>query len=272
MISHSELKQLMLDVNSISLQAGKIILEYFKSDYDVTIKDDKSPVTSADLAANHYIEEQLERLTPNIPRISEESANLPYEERKDWDYFWLIDPLDGTRQFIKNKPDFTVNIALIHLKKPILGSIYLPIEQHLYFACQQAKAHKQIQDQASVSISATPKTPDVVRICSGHNGHSAHSKTMQYFLESIKSYQLSNRGSSIKSCLVAEGSADIYPRFGPTWEWDTAAAQCIVEEAGGSITTLAQESLVYNKPSLLNPSFIAYGDQTLDWKKHISTS
>ena len=265
MISTPELKELMHSVNSISMQAGKVILEYYNSDYDVSIKQDKSPVTSADLAANEHIEQKLQALTPEIPRISEESAKLPYESRKHWDYMWLIDPLDGTRQFIKNKPDFTVNIALIHRHRPILGSIYLPVEQTLYYACDEAGAHKQMHGQISEDIHVCQTPQKILRICANQSGHS---KTMQYFLNMVNDYQLISRGSSIKSCLVAEGSADIYPRIGPTWEWDTAAAQCILEQAGGSITDLTLDRLVYNKASLLNPSFIAHANQQYDWRKY----
>lgn len=255
----------MYEVNSISMQAGQIILEYYNSNYDVNIKADKSPVTSADLAANDYIEQQLQALTPEIPRISEESTEQPYEIRQHWDTLWLIDPLDGTRQFIKNKPDFTVNIALIHKHKPILGSIYLPVEKTLYYACDQAGAHKQTDQHSSQAIQVCAKTPPQLRICAHQRGHS---KTMQYFLDAIQHYQLISRGSSIKSCLVAEGSADIYPRIGPTWEWDTAAAQCILEQAGGCITDLTLDKLAYNKACLLNPSFIAHADQHRDWRQY----
>ncbi len=263
MINTPELKELMHKVNSISMQAGEIILEYYNSDYDVSIKQDKSPVTSADLAANDYIEQQLQKLTPEVPRISEESAEQPYEKRKHWDTIWLIDPLDGTRQFIKNKPDFTVNIALVHNHKPILGSIYLPVEKTLYYACEQAGAHKQSHQHISETIQVCQATPAELRICANQSGHS---KTMQYFLNAVQHYQLISRGSSIKSCLVAEGKADIYPRIGPTWEWDTAAAQCILEQAGGCITDLTLDKLSYNKACLLNPSFIAHANQHRDWR------
>ena len=255
----------MLKVNTISIQAGKVILDYYNSSYDVTVKHDNSPVTSADLAANDYIEQQLELLTPEIPRISEESAELPYQERKHWEYVWLIDPLDGTRQFIKNKPDFTVNIALIHNRQPVLGSIYLPVERTLYYACHQAGAYKQIHQKNSEAIQVCQMPPRALRVCANQSGHS---ETMRYFLDTVNTYQLISRGSSIKSCLIAEGSADVYPRIGPTWEWDTAAAQCILEQAGGWITDLSQERLRYNKPNLLNPSFIAHACQQRDWHEY----
>jgi 3'(2'), 5'-bisphosphate nucleotidase len=267
MINSDELEQLMCEVNSISHQAGEIILEYYNATYEVNIKEDQSPVTSADLAANQFIEQQLQKLTPDIPRISEESQQYSYEERKHWPYFWLIDPLDGTRQFIKNKPDFTVNIALIHQQRPILGSIYLPVEEHLYYAHNDGKAYKKIRDEDSQVINASVSVPENCRVCSNQKNHS---EAMRKFFAKLDSYQLITRGSSIKSCLVAEGLADIYPRFGPTWEWDTAAAQCIVEQAGGAITTLNQTPLCYNKPSLLNPAFMAVGDPLNNWSDYLN--
>ena len=263
MIAKNDLIGLSLEVNNIAREAGNILSKYFLSSYDITIKEDKSPVTTADLAANEIIEERLSKLTPNIPRISEESSSLDYQNRKQWDTFWLIDPLDGTREFIKNRPDFTVNIALIHLQQPILGTIYLPMSDHLYFATKENHAYRSIQDNQSDKISANKEITNIPIVC----GSRAHpGKSMQNFLTSLGKHKLIARGSSIKSCLIADGSADIYPRFGPTWEWDTAAAQCIVEQAGGHLTTLGFEALTYNKESLLNPSFIAFGCDSNKWK------
>lgn len=267
MIDLNELEQLMYEVNSISHQAGEIILEYYNAAYDINIKSDQSPVTSADLAANQFIEQQLQKLTPDIPRISEESHLKPYEERKHWPFVWLIDPLDGTRQFIKNKPDFSVNIALVHKQRPILGSIYLPVEQHLYYAGQHGHAYKKIAHKDSQIINVSNPACATLRICSNQKNHSA---AMQRFFSKCVDYQLITRGSSIKSCLVAEGSADIYPRFGPTCEWDTAAAQCIVEQAGGAIVTFEHKPLLYNKPDLLNPAFIVVGETTKDWSRYFN--
>ncbi len=267
MIDLNELEQLMYEVNSISHQAGEIILEYYNAAYDINIKSDQSPVTSADLAANQFIEQQLQKLTPDIPRISEESHLKPYEERKHWPFVWLIDPLDGTRQFIKNKPDFSVNIALVHKQRPILGSIYLPVEQHLYYACQHGHAYKKIAHKDSQIINVSNPACATLRICSNQKNHGV---SMQRFFSKCVDYQLITRGSSIKSCLVAEGSADIYPRFGPTCEWDTAAAQCIVEQAGGAIVTFEHKPLLYNKPDLLNPAFIVVGETTKDWSRYFN--
>lgn len=268
MFASNELKNLNFEINEIAREAGEIIRQYFHSDYDIDIKADQSPVTTADLAANKYIEQHLKNITPDIPRISEESADISYTERKHWDTFWLIDPLDGTREFIKNRPDFTVNIALVHLNRPILGTIYLPIDNHLYYATNGNNAYRCDEAGHLTTINTTITPRAIPRVC----GSCAHpSKSMQKFLKNIGEHSLITRGSSIKSCLVADGSADIYPRFGPTWEWDTAAAQCIVEQAGGYITTLELQSLRYNKESLLNPSFLAFGDKKINWKSYIET-
>lgn len=262
-----ELKELSLEINQVAIEAGKIIRKYFNSTYDIELKDDKSPVTSADLAANDYIEQQLHTLTPDIPRISEESENTSYQERKHWDSFWLIDPLDGTREFIKNRPDFTVNIALVQEQQPILGSIYLPIADQLYFATSDDHAYRQDQSNAPIEITSSKQIPSIPRIC-GSRYHAG--KRMQRFLDAVGEHELIARGSSIKSCLVADGSADIYPRLGPTWEWDTAAAQCIIVQAGGYLTTLDMNSLCYNKESLLNPSFIAFANKQHDWEEPLN--
>jgi len=266
MFDDDELKNLIPEVNEIARSSGSIIRKYFHTSYDVDIKDDKSPVTTADLAANEHIEQLLSTITPDIPRISEESAETSYDIRKHWDTFWLIDPLDGTREFIKNRPDFTVNIALIHHNQPILGSIYLPIRDQLYFATIGNNAYRCDQANSPIIINVTSKSHEAPRIC----GSRAHpSKLMQKFLSNVGDHELLARGSSIKSCLVADGSADIYPRFGPTWEWDTAASQCILEQAGGHLTGLDMNALSYNKESLLNPSFLAFANRESDWDAYL---
>ena len=267
MFANKELKNLSLEINQVAYEAGKTIRKYFNSSYDIELKNDKSPVTTADIAANEYIEQQLSSLTPDIPRISEESENTSYQERQHWDTFWLIDPLDGTREFVKNRPDFTVNIALVHQQQPILGSIYLPIADQLYFAISDDHAYRQDQSNTPVQIHVSVKTQPIPRIC-GSRAHSG--KSMQRFLNAVGEHELISRGSSIKSCLVADGSADIYPRFGPTWEWDTAAAQCIIVQAGGHMTTLDLNALSYNKESLLNPSFVAFANKNQNWTQPLS--
>ncbi len=268
MFANNELKNLLQEINEVARTSGSIIRKYFHTTpYDVDIKNDKSPVTTADLAANEFIEQQLSILAPDVPRISEESDSTSFEIRKHWDTFWLIDPLDGTREFIKNRPDFTVNIALIHHNQSVLGSIYLPIRDQLYYATAGDHAHRRDQENTPIVINVVPRTNLKPRIC-GSRSHP--SKLMQKFLSNVGEHELLARGSSIKSCLVADGSADIYPRFGPTWEWDTAASQCIIEQAGGHLTDLDMHALTYNKESLLNPSFLAFANSNADWKSHIT--
>ena len=266
MFSTNSLKQLVFDVNSIARGAGEKINQFFNARYEVNFKKDKSPVTTADLAANEYITGHLRTLTPQLPLLSEESTAVDFQERKNWDEFWLIDPLDGTREFIKNNPDFTVNIALIQANRPVLGVIYLPVENLLYFATFKNGAYKSNGNEEYSPISVKNPGNQTPRIC---GSRANPGKSMQKFLLNIGEHELISRGSSIKSCMVAEGSVDIYPRFGPTWEWDTAAAQCIVEQAGGSLTDFNMEKLEYNKESMLNPSFLAYGDKNIDWQKYL---
>jgi len=267
MFTNKELKSLITEINQISCEAGNIIRKYFNSNYEVELKHDKSPVTTADIAANNYIEEQLSKLTPDIPRISEESENTSYQERKHWQTFWLIDPLDGTREFVKNRPDFTVNIALVHQQQPILGSIYLPMADQLYYATSGDHSYRQDQANNPSEIHVAKDLESIPRIC-GSRYHTGES--MQTFLNAVGEHELIARGSSIKSCLIAEGSAHIYPRFGPTWEWDTAAAQCIIVQAGGHLTTLDMQALTYNKESLLNPQFLAFASKEHNWSQPIN--
>ena len=266
MFSNNDIKELVLDVNHIARGAGHKIKQYFNSNFEVNYKHDKSPVTTADLAAHQYISEKLQTLTPDLPQLSEESDQVDFAQRNTWNTYWLIDPLDGTREFIKNNPDFTVNIALIHGNEPVLGVIHLPVEDHLYFATRTNGAFKCAGDQSLTSISVSQKSMRSLRIC---GSRAKPGKSMQQFLRHIGDHELISRGSSIKSCLVAEGIADIYPRFGPTWEWDTAAAQCIVEQAGGKLMDFELNALQYNKESLLNPSFIAVGNNTINWQKYL---
>lgn len=267
MYSSQELEKICFDVNDIAVQAGKGIKKYFNANYEITTKEDQSPVTTADIEASEYIVEKLKILTPNIPALSEESPECSYAERKLWTTFWLIDPLDGTRDFIKNRPGFSVNISLIHNHQSILGAIYLPIDDCIYFASENNGAFISEQNNAPSAIKVRKKVSPIMRVCAS----SAHpGKSLQKFLSKLPEHQLISIGSSIKSCKVAEGSADIYPRFGPTWEWDTAAAQCIVEQAGGRLTNLEFNALAYNKPSLLNPPFFVYGDSTFNWQSYLS--
>ena len=264
MFSLADIQNLIPDINKVAQGAGKKINQYFNSSYEIDYKQDKSPVTTADIAAHEYIADHLGILTPDVPLLSEESTQIGFTERNSWEAYWLVDPLDGTREFIKHNPDFTVNIALIQANQPVLGVIYLPVEDCLYFASAGNGAFKCNGSDTKIPISVSRPSASTPRIC---GSRANPGKSMQQFLHNVGKHKLISRGSSIKSCLVAEGSADIYPRFGPTWEWDTAAAQCIVEQAGGRLTDFEFQALQYNKESLLNPSFMVYGDNDMDWKK-----
>ena len=255
------------EIVSIAKRAGDSIRSIFRGSYDIHKKSDQSPLTTADLASHEIITEGLLGLGANLPVLSEESEDIPFSTRQLWETYWLTDPLDGTRQFIKGKPEFTVNIALVSNTSAILGVIYLPMQDTTYYAVQGQGAFRIIGDQASQMIQVCGQVPDTPRIC-GNQDHVG--KSLKKLLERLNQYELLSMGSSIKSCMVAEGSADLYPRYGPTSEWDTAAAQCVVEEAGGRFTDLSMNRLRYNtKESLLNPSFVVFGDNNFGWEKYL---
>lgn len=256
------------DIIDLAIKAGQRILEIYDTDFDVEKKSDNTPLTAADMAAHNFIVDGLSKLTPEIPILSEESASIPFAERSQWECYWLVDPLDGTREFIKRNGEFTVNIALIDNHESVLGVIYAPVTGVTYYAARGTGTFKKMMSDhadntSAITIQSRPKTPDST-IIAGSRSHRGDS--LEAFLQRVGKYDIISMGSSLKSCLVAEGAADIYPRLGPTSEWDTAAAQCIVEEAGGSIIKTDGEILRYNtKDSLLNPHFLVIGDPTFDW-------
>ena len=264
--------QFLEKVIIIAKAAGEAIIQVYSTDFNVVKKDDNSPLTQADLAAHHLIINALSKLTPDIPILSEESEAINFETRSQWKRYWLIDPLDGTREFVKRNGEFTVNIALINLQRPVLGVVYAPVTGLLYYASLGHGAYKQNDSINSQKIHTRPlnlKQPTVA----GSRSHS--NKKMQHFMCNLESAvrvppELINMGSSLKICLVAEGLADVYPRLGPTSEWDTAAAHCVLLEAGGDIVDMANQSLLYNtKDSLLNPSFFAKSDVVHNWAAYL---
>lgn len=256
-------KELIDDIIQLSVVAGQRIMEVYDTDFDVSHKDDDSPLTAADMAAHNTIIEGLNRLTPELPVLSEESTEIPFTERSSWQRYWLVDPLDGTREFVKRNGEFTVNIALIDNHKSVLGVVYTPVTGVTYYAARGTGAFKQTPGNEAVNIRTRRKPADST-IIAGSRSHRGDS--LNAFLERIGEYDIISMGSSLKSCLVAEGLADIYPRLGPTSEWDTAAAQCVVEEAGGILTTTDMQPLRYNtKESILNPHFLVIGDRDFDW-------
>ena len=251
-------------VVTIARAAGDAIMDIYRSGSDVSYKSDASPLTAADLAAQHLIHGQLARLTPELPQLSEEAAQSPYALRAAWNCYWLIDPLDGTKEFIQRNGEFTVNIALIREQRPVLGVVYAPVLDRCYYAAENAGAFRRQGDAAPQPIrvrACAPETPTVV----GSRLHGTDA--MAGYLQRLGPHEFRAVGSSLKFCLVAEGSADLYPRLGPTCEWDTAAAQCVVEQAGGLVTDWEGEPLRYNgKESLLNPYFLVFGDRRRNWR------
>lgn len=254
-------------VTRLAIEAGKCILEIYERGFNVEHKDDATPLTEADLAAHCVIEEGLRALTPDIPVMTEESAKCSFDERAQWKRYWLVDPLDGTREFIKRNGEFSVNIALIDDHESVLGVVYAPVLGNVYYACRGSGAFKREATSEPQSISAHRYTGGQVTVASSR---SHPGPLLQRFLNNIGDYISTPMGSALKACLVAEGEVDIYPRLGPTSEWDTAAAQCIVEEAGGHLTDTRMQPLRYNtKESLLNPHFFVFGNTDEDWSKYL---
>lgn len=254
-------------VIEVAKEAGRRILEIYEAGFKVERKGDQTPLTEADMAAHEVIDDGLGVLTPELPVLSEESADVPFEERRRWRRYWLVDPLDGTREFIKRNGEFTVNIALIDEGEPVLGIVYAPVLGVNYYACRGQGAYKREAMNPPRPIHARPWAGGRVTIA-GSRSH--RGVGLERFLTNLGEYELIPMGSALKSCLVAEGRADLYPRLGPTSEWDTAAAQCIVEEAGGRITDTAMRVLRYNtKASLLNPHFFVSGEGAVDWSAYL---
>jgi len=258
-----DLEKLLPATVQLAKEAGERILSIYEQDFSIQHKKDQTPVTEADMAAHAVIDDGLEEIADEYPVLSEESISIPFEDRMRWETYWLTDPLDGTREFIKRNGEFTVNIALIHNHQPILGAIYAPVLKTSYFAAKGLGAYKQEAGEDAVQINVCKQARKKVLVA-GSRSHA--SEGLKRFLNHLPDYELMSIGSSLKSCLVAEGKADIYARLGPTSEWDTAAAQCIVEEAGGHITDTNMQTLAYNtKESLLNPHFFVFGDSQINW-------
>ena len=253
-------KKLIEKLIIISKDAGNAILDVYSSkdqDFGINYKEDHSPLTIADKASNDIICKDLMKLTPDIPILSEEGKSIDYKERKDWDTFWLIDPLDGTKEFIKKNGEFTVNIALIESGCPVLGIVHAPILNITWYGSLNLGSFI-IKDKKKISINVeTPADNQTIKVVSSRS-HSNNPK-LENFLKNLDNHELVKMGSSIKICLVADGSAHFYPRFGPTMEWDTAAAHAVVKYAGGNILDLNTDAeLIYNKVSLLNPEFLVH--------------
>ena len=270
-------------------QAGKKILQVYHGDIDVTYKEDDSPLTVADKQAHQTIVHFLSSVAnTNIPILSEEGKDIPYKERTDWEYFWLVDPLDGTKEFIQRRDEFTVNIALIEKTRPIAGIVYPPALGSLYLAAEGLGSFKfedvKVVDQAFLdqqgSLGGMPGLQDLIELAielpfqrigkrytdrlnlvgSRLHGTEDLADFVDKMKQEYRDVGFVSAGSALKFCLIAEGSADVYPRFGPTMEWDTAAGQCVVEQSGGTVLSMKEKRpLAYNKQDLHNPHFVCIG-------------
>ena len=261
-------QQLVDALVEIVKDAGREIMKIYASDFDVVTKDDASPLTQADLASHRTIRDALNRLTPDIPVLSEES-NLPdFATRKGWSRYWLVDPLDGTKEFVNRNGEFTVNIALIDGHRATLGVVGVPAQDIVYTG-DVAERRAQRRDQRGIAAMHTRRMNrerELVVVASRSHG----GERLEAFIDELGDrFNAVNRtpvGSSLKLCILAEGRADLYPRLGPTSEWDIAAAHAVLEAAGGAVMTFDHQPLRYNtKESLLNPEFLAVADEAFDW-------
>ena len=259
MNTQSVLEQLV----DISRRAGLKILEWYGGDMGITLKSDDSPLTKADLASHDLITAELSDRWPDIPILSEESTDIPWETRQNWQQYWLVDPLDGTKEFINHNGEFTVNIALIRDHQPSMGVVHVPVTDTSYFGargpgawCQHGNAEAE-----TIEVRIPAAQPAIIV---GSRSHANPELASQ--LQRLGPHELTSMGSSLKFCRIAEGLADFYPRLGPTCEWDTAAAQAVVEAAGGRVVKIDGSALDYNaKAVYLNPHFFVFGDTSKEW-------
>jgi 3'(2'), 5'-bisphosphate nucleotidase len=272
-----ELIDLLPRLLEIAHAAGREIMDVYSREFSVAEKADRTPLTQADLRSQQRILAGLAELTPDIPVLAEESATVPWEERRHWRELWLVDPLDGTREFVSRNPEFTVNIALVRDHRPVLGIVHVPAQQKDYYAYVEGPraggdadvgcAFRQNAGEAAVPIQVAKRAQDPLRIV-GSKSHRGDS--LDALLTKVGPHVLKPIGSSLKLCLVAEGSADFYPRLGPTMEWDTAAAQAVAECAGAHVIDLQGRPLRYNaREDLLNPHFLAFADTGRNWLQYV---
>ncbi|MGB5211281.1 MAG: 3'(2'),5'-bisphosphate nucleotidase CysQ [Gammaproteobacteria bacterium] len=254
---------LLEPVVAIAREAGARILDVYQGEIEVTAKQDDSPLTAADMASHQAIVAGLTRLTPDVPILSEESAEIPFAERASWQEYWLVDPLDGTKEFIKRNGEFTVNIALIQGHSAVLGVVHVPVKDTDYYGCHGHGAFRRRPGGTAERLVVGPLKPGPIRVVGSRSHRGA---SLDAYLERLGEHEMVPMGSSLKLCLVATGEADVYPRLGLTCEWDTAAAQAVVEAAGGKVVDTSGSDLRYNtKDEYLNPFFIVYGDASRDW-------
>ena len=263
-------QQLLARVAAIARRAGREILELYASgELAAGLKADASPLTAADLRAHRLILESLRELTPDVPVLSEEALPTSFAQRSQWRRYWLVDPLDGTREFLARNGEFTVNIALIQGHAPALGVVHVPVTDMSYRGLPGVGAWRERSGAAAEAIHVPARAGAPVRVV-GSRSHRGDS--LEAFLARLGPHQLIAVGSSLKFCMVAEGAADVYPRLGPTSEWDTAAAHAVLTGAGGIVSRLDGEPLRYNtREELLNPFFVAYGPRDRDWLALLGT-
>ncbi len=247
---------------NLVLEAGKEVLEIYNRGFEVKYKEDKTPLTEADRISHQIITEGLQKLTPNIPIISEEGQGIPYTERKNFNKLWLVDPLDGTKEFINKRDEFTLNVALVVEGEPVLGVVYAPAKNVIYFAEKGKGAFKGKLLKGEVfEITKLPLRSGFYQPLRVIASRSHRDKETERFIQRLSQsfmVETTSAGSSLKFCLLAEGNADVYPRFGPTMEWDTAAGHAVLKEVGGFVYSLENlEELRYNKESLKNEAFVA---------------
>jgi len=256
----SDLQEAVID---IARQAAEAILAVYEHAFEVEHKADASPLTAADMAAHCCIVDGLQRLTPEWPILSEEAADIPWDTRRHWHTYWLVDPLDGTREFVKRNGEFTVNIALIVAGVSVFGVVLAPVGGALWHAAEGQGAYR--RDGAScVQLRTRRPATGRLHVAASRSHRDARTEALLARLGESETHGL---GSSLKFCRIAEGALDVYPRFGPTSEWDTAAAQCVLEAAGGVVIAPDGRPFRYNqRPSLLNGDFLALGDGDLPWR------
>lgn len=269
-------EKLLNEIIEIAVQAGSEIMEIYNKDFSIEYKDDKSPLTEADKHSNEVIVAGLKKLDRQYPILSEETKAAEYAERKEWSHFWLVDPIDGTKEFIKKNGEFTVNIALVEDGAPVMGVVYAPALDTLYYGMKDFGAYRKTGDKLEQMpvIKNNPAESKVIRVVASRSH--LNEETANFIDAVAKQYsdcevEKVSKGSSLKLCMVAEGSADIYPRVAPTMEWDTGAAQGVVEAAGKGTykfetfsadnvnfnSAVDAEKLTYNKEDLINPYFVA---------------
>ncbi|MES1950019.1 3'(2'),5'-bisphosphate nucleotidase [Salinisphaera sp. S4-8] len=260
-------RELLDSVCDIAVAAGQKTLPIYNSNFEVETKDDDSPLTQADLAAHRSIKQGLETLTPDTPQLSEEGADIDFETRRAWSTYWLIDPLDGTKEFVNKNDQFTINIALVVDHEPVLGVVYAPVLGTLWFAARDIGVFRKQGQSAPEAIATSTVNANKPRVLVSRSHRSAD---IDAVLANLPDYEPVTMGSSLKFCVIADGSADFYPRLGPTSEWDTAAGHAVLAVAGGQVTDLDGQPLRYNATeSILNPHFLAFGDSEHDWRSYL---